>query len=91
MTPEQREEARELAEDLRAHIGYHVRRLRLERGWTQGELGERAGMHPTQVSQLEAGGDCKVSTVARLAVALGVRIAELTLPPKQYAALTEFD
>ena len=36
-------------------IGEYIRAVRLDRNWTQAELGERAGVHRTTVRDVEAG------------------------------------
>lgn len=41
--------------DIRESFGKHLRRLREERGLTQEELADRAGMHFTYVGQIERG------------------------------------
>lgn len=47
-------------------------------GWTQEDLGERAGLHPSYIGQIERA-DKKVSlaTVERLASALGISVGYL--------------
>jgi XRE family transcriptional regulator, fatty acid utilization regulator len=45
---------------------------------TQEEVGQQSGVHPTEVSRIEAGKrDPRVSTVERLAEALGVSASDL--------------
>ncbi len=39
----------------RIRVGKTVRQLRLAKGWTQEELAERAGLHPTYVGGIERG------------------------------------
>ena len=39
----------------RASIGHTVRKLRSEKGWTQEELAQRAGLHPTYIGGIERG------------------------------------
>jgi transcriptional regulator with XRE-family HTH domain len=41
--------------DIRVIFGKHLRKLREERGWTQEELADKAGMHFTYVGQIERG------------------------------------
>ncbi|MBI5243756.1 MAG: helix-turn-helix transcriptional regulator [Elusimicrobia bacterium] len=57
------------------------RRLRLERrrlGWTQEELGERSGMHPAYIGQIERGKKkISLAALSRLAGALSVRMSDL--------------
>lgn len=58
-------------------VGWHVRQLRLERGWSMSELARRSGLSPATVRQVEAENDPLVSTVVSLARALRVRVAFL--------------
>lgn len=59
-------------------FGKRVRELREAKGWTLGTLGEAARMNELQVGHIERGAsDPKLSTILRLAQALGVRPGEL--------------
>ena len=42
--------------DIRERLGNNVRRLRLEKGWSQEDYADRAGIHRTYVSDIERGG-----------------------------------
>jgi ribosome-binding protein aMBF1 (putative translation factor) len=55
-------------------IGARVRRLRLDRGWSQEELARRAGVTASQITRIEAGSRQTVrgETIARYAHAFGV-------------------
>jgi transcriptional regulator with XRE-family HTH domain len=58
--------------------GERVRLLRRRRGWTQRELAERAGVTHTTIVRLERGGsDPNISTIRKVAEALGVSPAEV--------------
>ena len=60
-------------------LGLAVRRLRTERGMTQEALAEASGLHPRYVSDIERGRrNVGIVNLDRLAVALGVRLDELT-------------
>jgi transcriptional regulator with XRE-family HTH domain len=60
------------------HLGENLRRAREGLGLTQEEVGHRSGVHPTEVSRIEAGKrDPRVSTVERLAKAIGVPASDL--------------
>lgn len=51
-------------------IGEFIRAVRLDRNWTQAELGERAGVHRTTVREMESGGRSSLLTVIQLLRAL---------------------
>jgi transcriptional regulator with XRE-family HTH domain len=56
-----------------SNLGKNLRRIRERAGLTQEEVAERSGVHATEVSRIERGKrDPRVSTVERLARALGV-------------------
>ncbi|HEX7151677.1 MAG TPA: helix-turn-helix transcriptional regulator [Thermoanaerobaculia bacterium] len=64
-------------------FGKRVRELRTARGWTQEHLAEESGMNWLQVGHIERGAsDPKLSTIIRLAKALGVKPGELLDPIK---------
>jgi transcriptional regulator with XRE-family HTH domain len=59
-------------------LGENLRLARERLGLTQEEVGHRSGVHPTEVSRIEAGKrDPRVSTVERLAKAVEVPASEL--------------
>lgn len=58
-------------------IGERVRLLRLERGWTQLELGARCGMDATQIRRIEKGQNPTALTLYRIAQALKIEVREL--------------
>ena len=59
----------------------NLRRLRLERFLSQGELARRAGLHAVTLTRLEAGSTAPTTrTVRALAGALGVEPGELATP-----------
>lgn len=63
---------------VNAHVGRRLRELRVAKGLTQAELGERLGVTQQAVANYEAGNDRL--TAARLyqaAKALGVGVGEL--------------
>ncbi|HEX7153249.1 MAG TPA: helix-turn-helix transcriptional regulator [Thermoanaerobaculia bacterium] len=71
------------SERLREAIefGARVRELRVKRDLTQEQLAESAGMNVVQLSNLERGAnEPKLSTILRLAQALGVTLAEFFRP-----------
>jgi transcriptional regulator with XRE-family HTH domain len=55
-----------------------VRRLREEKGWSQEDYADRAGIHRTYVSDIERGRrNPTVTIVEKLAVPLGVSASKL--------------
>ena len=59
--------------------GAAIRARRLALGLTQRQLGDRADLGAEKVCRIEArGGNCRISTAWRLAVALECSIEELT-------------
>lgn len=69
-------------EDLMSRVGINVLRLRLERGWTQTELGWRARTDQGRIAHIE-GGDVNLTLrrVAGLARAFGMDPVELIRDP----------
>ncbi len=63
--------------------GAKVKDLRDRLDWTQGQLAYHSNVDQATISRIEANefGDVKVSTVKRLAAALGVTVAELLNDP----------
>lgn len=60
------------------NLGRNLRRARLDREMTQEEVAERSGVHATEVSRIESGKrDPQVSTVQRLAEAVGLSASDL--------------
>lgn len=56
-----------------------LRKLRVERGWSQAELGRRSRIHPSDISRFESGRAVPYPVQAeKLAAALGVEIADLS-------------
>ncbi len=59
----------------------NLRRLRLERFLSQGELARRAGLHAVTLTRLESGATAPATrTVRAIAEALGVEPRELAMP-----------
>lgn len=64
--------------DIRKRLGANVRRLRLEKGWSQEEFADRAGIHRTYVSDIERGArNPTLTIVEKLARSLGTSAAGL--------------
>jgi transcriptional regulator with XRE-family HTH domain len=54
-----------------------LQQLRVDKGWTQRELANRAGVTHTTVWKIEQGGGANAPTLKKLGDALGVRPSEL--------------
>ena len=55
-----------------------LRTLRRRRGWTQDQLAEASGVGSATIARIEGGGAVpRVSTMTRIAQALGVRIPDV--------------
>lgn len=62
--------ARELGERLRAY--------RVQRGWSQEELAERADLHTTYIGQLERGEkNATIESISKVAAALNISLSKL--------------
>jgi transcriptional regulator with XRE-family HTH domain len=56
----------------RIKLGKTIRRLRLEKGWTQEDLAEKAKLHPTYIGGIERGErNVGLDNIVRIARALG--------------------
>lgn len=59
-------------------IGQRVRHYRLEKGWSQEQLAERAGCHPTYIGQIERGEkNATVESLWKISSGLGVSLSKL--------------
>jgi transcriptional regulator with XRE-family HTH domain len=59
--------------DIRARLGLNIRRLRLEKGWSQEAFAAEADIHRTYVSDIERGArNPTITIVEKLAKPLGV-------------------
>ena len=64
--------------DVMERFGKNVRRIRLEKGFTQEGLGEGAGISQVQIARIESGKmNTSISTVVAIAKGLGVKEGEL--------------
>lgn len=57
-----------------ADFGDVVREARKKQGWSQGELGDRAGVSRPTVARVEANNDVTTATMAKIAQALGLTL-----------------
>jgi len=74
--------------DVYTDIGRHIRALRRQHQLTLAELGERSGLGPAYIGQIER--DVKkasLRTLAAIAEALGVPVAKLFMPVSPMAVL----
>ncbi|NML11420.1 helix-turn-helix domain-containing protein [Sphingobium sp. AR-3-1] len=68
--------------DVLAHVAGNVRALRTERGFSQDGLAAQAGVSRRMISGIESGeANVSLSTLDRLAQALGVSFSRLVRPP----------
>ncbi len=59
--------------DVRLRLAANLRRLRLEKGWSQEEYADRADIHRTYVSDIERGArNPTISVVEKLAAPFAV-------------------
>ena len=64
--------------DIRTRLGKNLRRLRIEREWSQEAFAFEAKIHRTYVSDIERGArNPTITVVEKLAVALGVKTGQL--------------
>jgi transcriptional regulator with XRE-family HTH domain len=64
--------------DIRKRLGSNLKRLRLEKGWSQEEFADRAGIHRTYVSDIErAARNPTITIVEKLAKPLEVSASDL--------------
>src|SRR5262245_34041224 len=79
--------------EIRSRLGDNVKALRQSRGWTQEQLGERAGISYKFIGEIERGvGNPSVDYLDRLSQALEVDITDLFgSPAKGEFRLTRAD
>lgn len=59
--------------DIRQRLGTNLRRLRLQKGWSQEAFAHEAGVHRTYVSDIERGArNPTIAIVDQLAKPLGI-------------------
>ena len=69
-------------EDIYRQVGNSVRQRRAQLGWTQEELGEAAGLHPSYIGQIERGvKKVSLKTLFLLAKAFGVPLGDILDEP----------
>jgi transcriptional regulator with XRE-family HTH domain len=63
-----------MGETERRGFGEVVREARKKQGWSQVELGEKAGVSRPTIARVEANNDVTTATIAKLAQALGLKL-----------------
>ncbi len=58
-------------------LGKRIRKLRLEKGFSQEELAAEAGLHRAYMWEVEKGRNISVKTAYKIARALGIDLREL--------------
>jgi transcriptional regulator with XRE-family HTH domain len=66
---------------VKRDVGLRIAEIRTERGLTQADLAERMEINLLQVQRYEAGPDLRVTTLARIALALECDITEFFALP----------
>jgi len=67
--------------DIRRQLGRNVKKLRLEKGWSQEDLAFESGLHRTYISGIERGArNPTIVVVERVAKTLGVPASDLLAP-----------
>ena len=56
------------------NFGDTIRDARKKHGWSQAELGERAGVSRPTIARVEANNDVTTATIAKIARALGLKL-----------------
>ncbi|WP_082282014.1 helix-turn-helix transcriptional regulator [Mycobacterium colombiense] len=57
-----------------ASVGDAVRDARRERGWSQTQLGDEAGVSRPTIARVERGDDVSVATLAKVTAAVGLTV-----------------
>ncbi|MGO2746230.1 helix-turn-helix transcriptional regulator [Microbacterium sp.] len=63
-----------MREAEQAGFGDVIREARNKHGWSQGELGEKAGVSRPTIARVEANNDVTTATIAKIAQALGLKL-----------------
>ena len=67
--------------EARQRVAMNVTELRIERGWSQAELAQRARVSQRTVEDIEAGaGEMRIDALSSLAQALRVPVARIVQP-----------
>ncbi|QGP90568.1 helix-turn-helix domain-containing protein (plasmid) [Gordonia sp. 135] len=63
-----------MGETKQHDFGGVIREARKKQGWSQGELGEKAGVSRPTIARVEANYDVTTATIAKVARALGLKL-----------------
>ncbi|MDS1116356.1 helix-turn-helix transcriptional regulator [Gordonia westfalica] len=63
-----------MSETQQHGFGGVIREARKKQGWSQGELGEKAGVSRPTIARVEANNDVTTATIAKVAQALGLKL-----------------
>lgn len=63
-----------MRETERSGFGNVIRQARKRQGWSQAELGEKAGVSRPTIARVEADYDVTTATIAKVAQALGLKL-----------------
>ncbi|WP_045821457.1 helix-turn-helix transcriptional regulator [Williamsia herbipolensis] len=63
-----------------ASVGDAVRDARRERGWSQTQLGDEAGVSRPTIARIERGDDVSVATLAKVTSAVGLAVTIVSRP-----------
>ncbi len=67
-----------MAEDIRIRLGRKVRKLRMQRGWTQVEMAEKLGLDRSYLADVERGKrNISVLNLELIAEGLGLSLSQL--------------
>lgn len=67
-----------MARDIRYYLGERIRQLRIQKGFSQEDLGMKAKIHRTYIGSVERGEqNVSIINIERIARALEVSLAEL--------------
>ncbi|NLS11205.1 helix-turn-helix transcriptional regulator [Nesterenkonia sp. MY13] len=63
-----------MVEEAQPGFGKVIRDARKRQGWSQAELGEKSGLSRPTIARVEADNDVTTATVAKIALALGLKL-----------------
>ena len=67
-----------MAEDIRARFGRKVRKLRVQRGWTQVDMAERLGLDRSYLADVERGKrNISILILDVIAIGFGLSLSRL--------------